>query len=137
MKGGVQGKLVAVALGLAAMSACASTGAYAPGARYAQSEAYVGQGTRRQVIVENHSWDRVTIYLLTEAGATLRLGDVEAMNRAAFPVGTLSDDGGGMHFVAHPLAGTNFSSEGFLFPNGSTAVWTIENHYALSNVRVR
>lgn len=138
MKGSVQARVMALVVGLAAvgMAGCASSGGYAPEARYAEAATRVGRSATRRVVVQNHSWDRMTVYLLNEAGATVRLGDVEAMNQAAFPVSGLNDDGAGMHFVAHPLAGTNFSSEGFLFPSGSTATWTIENHYALSSVSV-
>lgn len=139
MTGNWRCNAMVIALGLAAafVSGCASSGGYSPEARYAESATYAGHQVTRRVVIQNHSWDRVTVYLLNEAGATLRLGEVEAMNQASFPIGhSLSDDGAGMHFVAHPLAGTNFSSEGFLFPTGSTATWTIENHYALSNVQV-
>lgn len=139
MKGYMRRNGGALVLGMAAvlMSACATSGGYAPQARYADAATHGGRHATRRVVIENHSWDHVTIYLLTESGATLRLGDVEAMNQASFPIAqTLSEDGAGMRFMAHPLAGSNFSSEGFLFPYGSTAVWTIENHYALSNVRV-
>ena len=127
----------ALLLALVVMAGCASSGAYAPPGRYAANVRYVGYHPSRVVVVRNDSWNRVTVYLLNEAGATTRLGDVESMNQATFAIGEVADDGAAMHFLAHPLAGTSFSSEQFLFPSGGTAVWTIENHAALSNVVVR
>lgn len=135
LRSGVLAILVAAAF----MAGCASTGGFGPNARYADAEegGYGSRNMVRHVLVQNHSWNRVTIYITNDAGAQVRLGDVESMDHGAFPVSQITDDGASMHFVARPLAGQLFRSEGFLFPLGTTAIWTIENHTALSSVKVR
>ena len=126
-------QLVAVAVIVSAagtMSACASGGV----------------GTRAQqmgnsptaVVIENNSWDRVTVYI-SRGDQLWRLGDVGALARTEFPVQRLGfiADGRSTYLVAHPLAGQSFRSEQFMFPSGGVAVWTIENQSGLSHVSVR
>jgi hypothetical protein len=124
--------LVAASLivGAATMSACASSGI---GTRAAQMD-----GGASSVVIENNSWDRVTVYI-SRGDQLWRLGDVGALARLEFPVQRLGfiADGRSTYLVAHPLAGQSFRSEQFMFPSGGIAVWTIENQSGLSHVSVR
>ena len=110
--------------------ACASSGV---GMRAAQSA-----NSPASIVVENNSWDRVTVYV-SRGDQLWRLGDVGALGRTEFPIqrfGFLTD-GRSTYLVAHPLAGRSFRSEQFMFPSGGVAVWTIENQNGLSHVSVR
>ena len=110
---------------------CASTGSV--GARAAAS----AEGAS-SIVVENNSWDRVTVYV-SRGDQLWRLGDVGALGRTVFPIqrfGFLAD-GRSTFLVAHPLAGRSFRSEQFMFPHGGVAVWTIENQSGLSHVSLR
>ena len=124
--------LVAASLivGAGAMSACASGGI---GTRAAQM-----QTGPSAVVIENNSWDRVTVYI-SRGDQLWRLGDVGALARTEFPIQRLGfiADGRSTYLVAHPLAGQSFRSEQFMFPSGGVAVWTIENQSGLSHVSVR
>lgn len=120
-----------VALATAGLLACASTGSV--GARAAESA--MGSAS---IVVENNSWDRVTVYV-SRGDQLWRLGDVGALGRTEFPIqrfGFLAD-GRSTFLVAHPLAGRSFRSEQFMFPSGGVAVWTIENQSGLSHVSLR
>ena len=124
--------LVAASLivGAATMSACASGGVGARAAQWSNSPS--------AVVIENNSWDRVTIYI-SRGDQLWRLGDVGALGRTEFPVQRLGflADGRSTFLVAHPLAGQSFRSEQFMFPTGGVAVWTIENQSGLSHVSLR
>ena len=125
-------RLVAASLivGAATMSACASGGVGTRAAQYGSSPS--------AVVIENNSWDRVTVYI-SRGDQLWRLGDVGALARTEFPVQRLGflADGRSTFLVAHPLAGQSFRSEQFMFPTGGVAVWTIENQSGLSHVSVR
>jgi hypothetical protein len=124
--------LVAVSMivGAATMTACASGGVGTRAAQYGSSPS--------AVVIENNSWDRVTIYI-SRGDQLWRLGDVGALGRTEFPVQRLGflADGRSTFLVAHPLAGQSFRSEQFMFPTNGVAVWTIENQSGLSHVSVR
>jgi hypothetical protein len=117
-------------VGAATMSACASSGI---GQRVQEST-----GGSSAVVIENNSWDRVTVYI-SRGDQLWRLGDVGALAKTEFPVTRLGfiADGRSTFLVAHPLAGQQFQSEQFMFPTGGIAVWTIENQSGLSHVSVR
>jgi hypothetical protein len=118
-------------VGAASMTACASAGGV--GARAAASN-----NSPTSVVIENNSWDRVTVYI-SRGEQLWRLGDVGALARTEFPIQRLGflADGRSTFLVAHPLAGQSFRSEQFMFPSGGIAVWTIENQAGLSHVSVR
>jgi hypothetical protein len=122
--------VVAIVVSAAGMSACASGGV---GVRAQQYEA-----SPSSVVIENNSWDRVTVYI-SRGDQLWRLGDVGALARTEFPIQKLGfiADGRSTYLVAHPLAGQSFRSEQFMFPSGGVAVWTIENQSGLSHVSVR
>jgi hypothetical protein len=117
-------------VGAATMSACASGGI---GTRAAQM-----QSGASAVVIENNSWDRVTVYI-SRGDQLWRLGDVGALSKAEFPMQRLGffADGRTTFLVARPLAGQQFRSEQFMFPQGGIATWTIENQSGLSHVSVR
>jgi hypothetical protein len=118
-------------VGAVTMTACASAGGV--GTRAA---AYGSSPT--SVVIENNSWDRVTVYI-SRGDQLWRLGDVGALARTEFPIQRLGflADGRSAFLVAHPLAGQSFRSEQFMFPTGGIAIWTIENQAGLSHVSVR
>ena len=120
-----------IIVGAAGMSACASGGGV--GVRARQFDA-----SPTSVVIENNSWDRVTVYI-SRGDQLWRLGDVGALARTEFPIQRLGfiADGRSTYLVAHPLAGQSFRSEQFMFPSGGVAVWTIENQSGLSHVSVR
>ena len=122
--------VASMVVGAASLSACASTGV---GVRAAQYES-----SPTSVVIENNSWDRVTVYI-SRGDQLWRLGDVGALARTEFPIQRLGfiADGRSTYLVAHPLAGQQFRSEQFMFPSGGIAVWTIENQSGLSHVSVR
>jgi hypothetical protein len=124
--------ILALTVSIAAMSACASGGNV--GAR-AAAMGDMGLGA---VVVQNNSWDRMTIYI-SRNGQLWRLGDVEALARGDFPMSDAGffSEGHNTYLVARPLAGRSFQSETFLFPSGGVATWTIENQTGLSHVSVR
>jgi hypothetical protein len=117
-------------LGAATMTGCASSGVGSRAAAFGNSPT--------SVVIENNSWDRVTVYI-SRGDQLWRLGDVGALARTEFPVQRLGflADGRSTFLVAHPLAGQSFKSEQFMFPTGGVAVWTIENQSGLSHVSVR
>jgi hypothetical protein len=117
-------------VGAVTMTACASGGVGARAAAWSNSPT--------SVVIENNSWDRVTVYI-SRGDQLWRLGDVGALGRTEFPVQRLGflADGRSTYLVAHPLAGQSFRSEQFMFPSGGIAVWTIENQSGLSHVSVR
>jgi hypothetical protein len=118
-------------VGAATMSACASGGGVGTRAvQYGMSPS--------SVVIENNSWDRVTVYI-SRGDQLWRLGDVGALGKMEFPIQRLGfiADGRSTFLVAHPLAGQSFKSEQFMFPSGGVAVWTIENQSGLSHVSVR
>ena len=117
--------------GAVAMTACASGGGI--GMRAAQMD-----NSPNSVVIENNSWDRVTVYI-SRGDQLWRLGDVGALAHTEFPIQRLGffADGRSTYLVAHPLAGQSFRSEQFMFPSGGVAVWTIENQAGLSHVSVR
>jgi len=117
-------------VGAATMTACASGGVGTRAAQYGSSPS--------AVVIENNSWDRVTVYI-SRGDQLWRLGDVGALARTEFPVQKLGflSDGRSTFLVAHPLAGQSFRSEQFMFPTNGVAVWTIENQSGLSHVSVR
>ena len=119
-----------IIVGAATMTACASGGVGTRAAQYGSSPS--------AVVIENNSWDRVTVYI-SRGDQLWRLGDVGALARTEFPVQRLGflSDGRSTFLVAHPLAGQSFRSEQFMFPTGGVAVWTIENQSGLSHVSVR
>jgi hypothetical protein len=121
----------AILLAVASVAACASAG----GVGYRAAQAGVAPGS---IVVENNSWDRVTVYI-SRGDQLWRLGDVGALARSEFPTQRLGffADGRNTFLVAHPLAGSSFRSESFMFPSGGTAIWTIENQAGLSHVSVR
>ena len=120
----------AMVIGAASISACASSGIGTRAATFDQSP--------NSVVIENNSWDRVTVYI-SRGDQLWRLGDVGALGKTEFPVNRLGfiADGRSTYLVAHPLAGNSFRSEQFMFPSGGVAVWTIENQSGLSHVSVR
>jgi hypothetical protein len=117
-------------IGAATITACASSGIGTRAATFDQSP--------NSVVIENNSWDRVTVYI-SRGDQLWRLGDVGALAKTEFPVQRLGfiADGRSTYLVAHPLAGNSFRSEQFMFPSGGVAVWTIENQSGLSHVSVR
>lgn len=123
--------IASLVAGASTITACASGGGI--GMRAQQMD----QGPT-SVVVENNSWDRVTVYI-SRGDQLWRLGDVGALSHASFPMQRLGffADGRSTFLVARPLAGQQFRSEQFMFPSGGIATWTIENQSGLSHVSVR
>jgi hypothetical protein len=122
--------LVTMSAGTMMLGACASSGAVGHAA--AASEGAAG------LVVENNSWNRVTVYI-SRGGQLWRLGEVNALEKLQVPptrIGFVTD-GRSTFLVAYPLAGDAFRSEPFSFPMGGMAVWTIENQSGLSHVSLR
>lgn len=117
---------------LACILAAASLGACASAGRPARA---TGPDPNR-VVVHNYSLDRVAVYLSRDGGLW-RLGDVESLSDGNFQVPRTFTYLDKIYFVARPLAGRSFRSESFLFPGGTTAVWTIETQVAMSHVVLR
>jgi hypothetical protein len=127
--------LVAAAL----LGGCASGGTRhlaeqtAPGGSAGSSDAPT------HVVVANHSWERVTVYI-SQGSAVWRLGEVEANTERRLPLGSFSTalQNGNVFFVGRPLAGVPFRSEAFTADlRGGVPVWTIENYTASSFVIFR
>jgi len=119
-------RLMAILIGAGALTACASAGGVG-------SRAAVAAREPTSIVIENNSWDRVTVYI-SRGDQLWRLGDVSALARTEFPVhrmGFLAD--GRSTF----LAGRSFRSDQFMLISGTVAVWTIENQSGLSHVSVR
>jgi hypothetical protein len=89
-----------------------------------------------EVIVENNSWERVTVYVSRDR-ASWRLGIVEAFTRGRFALvrSGIVADGRQAQLIARPLAGKAFNSDAF--PLSGTVVWTIENQVNLSHISAR
>lgn len=123
--------VAAFALGSMITGACASGG----GVGY---RAAAAAGESSAIVIENNSWDRVTVYV-SRSGQLWRLGDVAALGKSKFSAKTIGfvADGRSTYLVAHPLAGQSYRSEAFMFPSGGVAVWTIENQSGLSHVSIR
>lgn len=90
-----------------------------------------------RVVVRNYGWDNLNLYLARH-GVLWHLGEVAGFSHGSFaiPPRALADVDD-VYFIARRVAGRPFRSEPFLFPRGSTAVWTIENQPALSYVALR
>ena len=91
-----------IVVGAAGMSACASGGGV--GMRAAQYDA-----SPTSVVIENNSWDRVTVYI-SRGDQLWRLGDVGALARTEFPIQRLGfiADGRSTFLVAPQFASTMF-----------------------------
>lgn len=124
-------RLMAILIGAGALTACASAGGVG-------SRAAVAAREPTSIVIENNSWDRVTVYI-SRGDQLWRLGDVSALARTEFPVHRMGflADGRSTFLVAHPLAGRSFRSDQFMLISGTVAVWTIENQSGLSHVSVR
>ena len=122
--------IASLVAGASTITGCASGGGV--GFRAQQMQAPTS------VIIENNSWDRVTVYI-SRGDELWRLGDVGALSKTEFPMNRLGffADGRSTFLVARPLAGQQFRSEQFMFPTGGIATWTIENQSGLSHVSVR
>jgi hypothetical protein len=123
------GHLRALACVLAATSltACATAGHSDP----------APSPVANRVVVHNYNWDRLTVYIAGR-GTSWRLGAIDGLDEATFRVpraalASVED----VHLVARPIAGASFRSESFVFPGGTTAVWTVQNQTALSHVILR
>ena len=92
-----------------------------------------------EVVIENNSWSRVTVYVAAPSGQRIRLGVVEAFSRGTFPARRLDllAGSGGAFLIARPLAGAAFRSETFLSPSDGLVVWTIYNQSAHSYISMR
>jgi hypothetical protein len=122
--------IVALILGPGTLTGCATPSA--TWEREMSSAAVAG------VVIENNSWDRVSVFL-SNAGRVRLLGVVPAMDRASFPgrrVGYVLE-GERSVLIARPLAGNAFESEPFFFRRGDQPVWTIENRHVLSRLSMR
>jgi hypothetical protein len=123
--------VIGLVVGSGMLNACATAGA-------ARGGIASGIGPS-EVVVENNSWSRVTVYAATQGGQPVRLGVVEGFSQATFPARRLNllMGGGGAFLIARPLAGRAFRSETFLPPSNGVVVWRIQNQSAYSYITVR
>jgi hypothetical protein len=121
---------------------CVLLGACASGGMGTYAESSVADGADEsseapsQVVVDNRSWDRVTVYV-TESTVVWRLGEVEPMTRRTLPLKKVGRSllGRTAQFIGRRLAGGAFRSESFGVNAGSgIPTWTIENQAGLSSV---
>ena len=91
------------------------------------------------VRIENHSWDRITVYAVTGAGQRISLGHVDANSTETFSSRSFASlaPGSGTYFIARPIAGTAFRSDTFMLPSSGQVVWTVHNQRALSQLVIR
>jgi hypothetical protein len=121
------------------LGACASGGARDLAERSAPDRSAWASDAPTHVVVTNHSWERVTVYV-SQGSAAWRLGEVEANTERSLPLGSFwtALQNGSVFFVGRPLAGTPFRSEAFTIgPRSGIPVWTIENYTAASFVLLR
>jgi len=121
---------LAITIGAWMLSGCTTNGRIA---ERAMSPTRAGA-----VVVENNSWDHVTIFIARNR-STWRIGDVSALSRGTFPLDQIGlvADGHDAVLVARPLAGEPFRSAEFSLSAGGTFTWTIENAAAISHLTVR
>ena len=118
---------ITCALAAAALGACAPAGRPESGPSPVVS----------RVLVHNYGWDNVTLYL-AQRGTLWRIGDVSGLSDVNLPIPRrVLADLDEVYLVARPIAGRPFRSEPFMFPRGTTAIWTIENPPAMSHVALR
>ena len=123
---------------LVLLGACASAG----GGGNTEPGVNVGDESNEapgHVVVNNHSWDQVTVYI-TQGTAVWRLGDVAAMTQRTLPLKHLGRSlmGRTVQFIGRRLAGGSLRSETFdVNPGGGIPMWTIENQGAFSYVMLR
>ena len=136
----VDRRLVSVpVLLLALLGACASSGGATRATQAVAEEAADPNDTPTSVVVDNRSWDQVTVYL-TQGTAVWRLGDVAAMTQRTLPLRHVGIAlvGRNVQFIARRLAGPSFRSESFGMSAGmGIPTWTIANQSAFSYVLFR
>jgi hypothetical protein len=119
-------------MALLLLGACASGGARAD---QSVVDDAVEQGEApTHVVVNNRSWDQVTVYI-SQGTATWRLGEVSAMTQRTLPLKHVGKWllGRTAQFVGRRLAGASLRSESFdVNPGMGVPTWTIENHGAFS-----
>jgi hypothetical protein len=121
------------------LSACASGGAgggTGPAVTSADAEPIE---VPTHVVVNNRSWDQVTVFL-TFGTVEWRLGEVEPMTERTLPLKHMSRAvvGRTVQLMGRRLAGGSLRSEGFdVNPGGGVPTWTIENNGAFSFVLLR
>jgi hypothetical protein len=123
----------------ALLGACASGG----GGRHAEpgmaSDAAEESEAPTHVVVNNNSWDQVTVYI-AQGSATWRLGDVAPMTQRTLPLRNVGTSlvGRTAQFIGRRLAGAAMRSESFDVSRGmGIPTWTIENQSAFSYVLFR
>ena len=124
---------------LALLGACVSSGGGARTGQVVADEAADPNDTPASVVVDNRSWDQVTVYL-TQGTAVWRLGDVAAMTQRTLPLRHVGGAlvGRNVQFIARRLSGPSFRSESFSMSAGmGIPMWTIANQSAFSYVLFR
>lgn len=114
----------------ASLAACATAG---EGPRAASGDA----GERIQVMVENHNWSDMNVYLERD-GMRTRLGTVTTATTRMFtlPRGALSRTGT-FRLVADPIGSpATYITAPLLIAPGQRIEFTIENHVNISSVAV-
>jgi hypothetical protein len=123
-----------VMLGL--LGACASGGAGIRAERSVADDAAERTDAPTHVVVNNRSWDQVTVYV-SQGTAEWRLGEVAPMTQRTLPLKQVGASllGRSAQFVGRRLAGASLHSESFdVSPGMGVPTWTIENHGAFSFV---
>lgn len=124
-----QMSLVAVSLA-ASLTGCATTGG---GQRSASSS----DTDRTQVLVQNHNWADMTVYLERD-GMRTRLGTVTTASTRVFVVPRgISSRSGSFRLLADPIGGSApYMTAPLLIAPGQRVEFTIENHVNISSVAV-
>jgi hypothetical protein len=121
------------------LGACASVGVRPHAAQREAASTDAPNGAPTQVVVSNHSGERMTVYV-SYGAAVWRLGDVEPAGDRIFPLGNVGRSllDRTTFFIGRTLAGATLRSETFeVHPGEGNPTWTIEAHTAVSFVTLR
>jgi hypothetical protein len=124
---------------VALLGACASSGIETHAEPGVAQDSAEESGAPTHVIVNNRSWDQVTVYI-TESGTAWRLGEVAAMTERTLPLRQVGASllGRSAQLVARRVSGAPVRSESFdVSPRMGIPAWTIENHGAFSSLLIR
>jgi hypothetical protein len=124
-----QMSLVAVTLA-ASLTGCATTGG-------GQRSADGSDPDRMEVLVQNHNWADMNVYL-ERGGMRTRLGTVTTASTRVFVVPRgISSRSGSFRLLADPIGGSaTYMTAPLLISPGQTVEFTIENHVNISSVAV-
>lgn len=119
------------------LSALLAAGGCSTATNQAEPSAAAAEAERSTVLVENHNWSDMTVYLM-RGSSRIRLGTVTSMSERRFKLPRAATTSGtDVRIMADPIG----SSKGYVtgpitVTSGQDVIFNIENNLALSNYSI-